>query len=230
VELLLESGADINVWDNNDKSPFDVASYNVARFLAECLGLAPPEAGSYDGPDPDQLLLDEDTPNNGDEMTIMMHDASASGRLTIIRSLLDRGIDVNSRNTDRETSLHVASEQGRLEVARLLIDRGADVNCRDNVGQTPLHMSSESGHLDVSRLLLDHGAHVDTACQHRNTALHRTTSISGGRHFEVARLLIERGANANAVGNYGLTPLRMAQTEEEPNLEVIQLLMKHGAI
>ena len=49
--------------------------------------------------------------------------------------LLDRGADVNARDSDGWTPLH---SPGSPEVAALLLKRGADVNARDNGGYTPL--------------------------------------------------------------------------------------------
>jgi ankyrin repeat protein len=235
VELLLESGADINVRDINYELPLDVASRNgkvkVARFLAEQMGLAPPDVVSQDGESVSRPLLkgenggsDQETLNDKDNMT--MQEASRRGLFTVVQFLLDRGIDVNSRNKCRETSLHAASENGILEVAQLLIDRGADVDCRNNNGEAPLHLSSTSGNVDIVRLLLDRGAHVDTICQDRLTPLHRASEKD---HFEVAQLLIERGADVNAVGDYGVTPLRMALFVDSEDCRIIQLLMDHGA-
>jgi ankyrin repeat protein len=45
-----------------------------------------------------------------------------------LRSLLDRGSDVNERNISRETALDAASRYGQLEIAKLLIERGANVD------------------------------------------------------------------------------------------------------
>jgi ankyrin repeat protein len=235
VELLLESGADIDVRDFDDELPLDVASRNgkvkVARFLAEQMGLAPPDVVSQDGEDIDQPLIDDGnggsdhkTLNYEDNMTLQ--EASRRGLLTVAQSLLDRGVDVNSLDTNRRTSLHVASEIGTLEVARLLINRGADVDCRDNDGKTPLHLSSTSGHVDIARLLLDRGADVDTISQQRFTPLHKA---SQNGHFEVMQLLIERGADVNAVGDYGVTPLRMALFAASEDRRFIQLLKDNGA-
>jgi ankyrin repeat protein len=234
--LLLESGADINVRNGSNESPLDVASRNkqgkVARFLAERMGLAvAPEAISEDVVDIDQPLLghgnggsNQHTPNDGHEMTL--HDASSRGLLPVIRSLLDRAVDINSRNAKLETPLDVASQRGKVDVARLLIDRGADVNCYNMEGHTPLDASSMSGHVDVARLLLDHGAHVDTRCRRRFTPLHHASDYG---HFEVVQLLVERGANVNAVGDYGLTPLQLARLGDEGDRRVNQLLIEHGA-
>jgi ankyrin repeat protein len=199
VELFLESGADIDMRNGSNKSPLDVASRNkkakIARFLAERMGLAAPEGISEDKADIDEPSLKhrngrsgQHTPNgdHGDEMTL--HDVSSRGLLTIVQSLLDRGIDVNSRNAKCETPLNVASRNGRLEVTRLLIDHGADVNCYDINGETPLDTSSMFGHVNITRLLLDHGARVDTRCRERFTPLHHAAENG---HLEVVELLIE---------------------------------------
>ena len=125
-----------------------------------------------------------------------------------MRSLLDRGSDVNERYNLRATALDAASTYGHLEVAKLLIERGADVDSRDWDGCTPLISASGHGCLEVARLLLDHGADVNAQMRNHDTALHFASFTAD---FEMVRLLLERGANVDVRDANGQTPRQVAQ-------------------
>ncbi|KAI9465425.1 ankyrin repeat protein [Lactarius psammicola] len=86
-----------------------------------------------------------------DEQT-SLNTASENGQRDIVRSLLDRGFDVNEMDSRSITALHLASSKGKLEVAELLIERGAYVNPRNQGGWTPLQFASGSGNLELTRL------------------------------------------------------------------------------
>jgi ankyrin repeat protein len=225
VELLLSRGADFSVLSDSDRTPLDLAyeqrNPEVAALLFEYM------PGSIKGSK--SLLVDHaanttantiplsisppDVPPNiaqdmiSDSERYSVYTAAQDGRLDIVRSLLDRGSDVEDRNTLRETALDAASRYGHLAVARLLIERGADVNARDRHGWTPLITASTYGQLEVARLLLDHGADVNARKRDHNTALHYA-SFKG--NSEIVRLLLKRGAQVDVQDYGGRTPIDMA--------------------
>ena len=65
-----------------------------------------------------------------------------SGHIDTVKSLLERGMDINARNASDETPLDKAAAKGNVDIVRLLIERGAEVDSRDKWGWTPLHASS----------------------------------------------------------------------------------------
>ena len=72
--------------------------------------------------------------------------------LEIVRLLLDRGADIQSRNGQ---PLVNAALKGRLEMVRLLLDRGADIHADNEVA---LRGARQEGHAAVEALLLERGA------------------------------------------------------------------------
>jgi ankyrin repeat protein len=80
----------------------------------------------------------------------------------VVALLLQRGVNVNVRNSRGQTPLHIAAQNGQLDVVRLLLaSQQIDVNARDQQGSTPLHLASEKGHVEVVQLLVAHGARLD---------------------------------------------------------------------
>ena len=84
--------------------------------------------------------------------------AAAGGRLEEIRSLLDRGANINAVTTYNRTPLHYASINGHHQCIELLLDRGANINAVKADKWTPLHFASINGHHQCIELLIDRGA------------------------------------------------------------------------
>jgi len=53
-----------------------------------------------------------------------------------LRSLLERGVDINARNASNQAPLNRAADKGKVDVVRLLIERGAEVDSCDKWGCT----------------------------------------------------------------------------------------------
>ena len=59
--------------------------------------------------------------------------ASPYENVARVRELLEKGANVNAKDSNGDTPLHKAACRGYARVARLLIEHGADVNARENV-------------------------------------------------------------------------------------------------
>jgi len=83
-------------------------------------------------------------------------EAADEGGLRAVRSLVERGADVNGPDEKRRTALVCASAKGHIDVVRYLIDNGADASvegaCDEIFGMatgTALCGASAKGHSDV---------------------------------------------------------------------------------
>lgn len=88
----------------------------------------------------------------------MLINAAWSGDAGKIRSLLDRGVDVNAFSAGGTTALMYAAAKGRVSAVKALLAGGADVKLQSNEGKTALTYATEYGHDPVAELLRAAGA------------------------------------------------------------------------
>jgi len=174
------------------------------------------------GPEGGQILVNE-TVRLLNKMWIEFT-AALEGDSGAIQTLLEQGVDVNTRDQWGQTALHIAADRGNKEVVELLLEHGADVNSEDARNRTALYYSVEKGHKEVVELLLEHGTDVNAKDNWNWTPLH--SAVYG--HKDIAELLITEGADVNARSQSGRTPLSYAK--KEGNTEIAELLRKHGAM
>lgn len=149
--------------------------------------------------------------------------AAAIGSPEAMQLLMDKGAEVNAKNTFLSTALIWAAADPRK--AKMLIDRGADVNAASKLGHTPLLVAALSDpSIATVKLLLAKGANIKAADNAKKTALYMATN---GNDMATIRLLIDAGLDVNAADNTGQTPLMNAASNQ--NLTAVKLLLAKGA-
>ncbi|KAI3381682.1 hypothetical protein SNEBB_004577 [Seison nebaliae] len=91
----------------------------------------------------------------------VLHTAALHGNYNILKTLLEYGSDVSSKNLDGWTAIDCAAAMGNLECIRLLLKYNSPINPLDKLQLTPLHLASKNGHLECVKLLMKNGASVD---------------------------------------------------------------------
>lgn len=72
--------------------------------------------------------------------TTLLHSASKSGNMELVRLLIQEGADVNAQDEDGESPLHGAmARSDNYNVARTLIENGADLCSKAVDDKTPFH-------------------------------------------------------------------------------------------
>ena len=109
-----------------------------------------------------QYLLTLGTPLAPDLLTTLKGYWS-SKTASIIRFLVENGVDVLARASDGDSMLHIAlqslyEDNEAFETVKLLVDHGCDPLEANPSGNTPLHIAVERGHMSVARYLLTLGA------------------------------------------------------------------------
>jgi ankyrin repeat protein len=150
--------------------------------------------------------------------------AASKGNETLVRLLLDKGVDVNIQGGPLlRTALHEASQSGQEKIVRLLVDAGANLEIPDVYGDTALHRAVQ--HTKIVELLLDRGAKIDAQSFYWNeTALHKAVDLGAEKTVE---LLLSRGARIDVRGYYDMTVLHLAAVSGSK--EIVEMLLKNGA-
>ncbi|MDR2831635.1 MAG: ankyrin repeat domain-containing protein [Rickettsiales bacterium] len=100
----------------------------------------------------------------------LLHIAARNNYVNIIKSLKDKGADINIQNERGNTPLHEAVESGCKEVVQSLIENGADVNAKTERSEdTPLHFARNA---EMIELLIKNGASVNEKNKYRLVPLH----------------------------------------------------------
>ena len=115
-----------------------------------------------------------------------IHNAAENGNLNRVKSLLNQGVPVNSRNAHGWTPLHyAASYSGNLSVVQELLRRGAHVNPRTRSGMTPLHFAVLAKHPHIIHALIRAGANPKYRNMYGYDA--STYSRTGGNALSTSR-------------------------------------------
>jgi ankyrin repeat protein len=93
-----------------------------------------------------------------------LSEAARKGDAAAVKTLLDAGVDVDTKYRYNRTALSYAADRGHVAIVKLLLERGADVNVKDTFyGATALTwavgpaMERKPAHTEVVGLLLQHG-------------------------------------------------------------------------
>ncbi len=195
--LLIELGADINAAQADGATPLLGATFSGNELLAVAFVTefgARLNATNRSGAAP-------------------LHGAALLGHLTLLRTLLDRGVDVNTHDESNITALHGAAIHLSAPCCRELLRRGASRSIATVDGHTPLHYACVSDKGDPSAIvetLLDADAAVtgpldiNARDAHGRTPLH-LCALRG--HNNTIVLLLRRGADGTIVDDTGFTAL-----------------------
>ena len=153
-------------------------------------------------------------------------DAVMRGSKEMIRSLLQKKVDVNAPQRDGTTALHWAVRLDDLETADRLIRAGANVSAATRAGATPLQLAAINGNAAMIEKLLQGGANLNgPLSQYGDTALMMAARTG---KTDAVQLLLDRGAQANAKETWGdTTALMWATSEGHP--DVVKMLIDRGA-
>ncbi|XP_025418996.1 delta-latroinsectotoxin-Lt1a-like [Sipha flava] len=164
------------------------------------------------------LLIDNGADFNGYSHSAAeithLHNASALGRIEIVKLLLGCDIDTGARNIGGYTALHSAVRSFDYfgdgtkivkEIVNLLLNGRVAIDAQDKDGKTALHIAATYKRVEITELLLDRGA-ADVKDRDGNTALHdAATSIYN--NAKTVSLLLKYNLDVNAKNKDGKTPI-----------------------
>ncbi len=192
----------------------------------------------------DQLVKD------GAILTIdTLHLAIRSGNIEIVKHLLNKGLDVNGKSSEGQTTLESAFSNDRESKEKeamfnFLLENKAKVEnpdsilnlgIKDNI-PSAVAVAIEAGvaindnmlfkarSLEVIEILLNNGADINARNYNGNTLLHYSSDLSYPYPESILEFLLKKGANMNTKNNNGETPLHYVRDVESAKL----LLSKSG--
>lgn len=87
----------------------------------------------------------------------------------IVKLLLEKGAEVEAKNSWAQTPLLYAAQKGHEAVVRLLVEKGAELESIDSeYNRTPLWYAAQSGNEAIVNLLLEKGAELESKDSHYN--------------------------------------------------------------
>ncbi|KLL02642.1 MAG: tankyrase protein, partial [Mycoplasmataceae bacterium RV_VA103A] len=81
-----------------------------------------------------EIINHKDEDNNS-----LLHYAVIKDKKEIVKLLLEKGINIESRDYFASTPLHITARNANLELAKLLVESGANVKVIDKFNNTVLH-------------------------------------------------------------------------------------------
>lgn len=240
VNALIANGADVNFKDPYQyKTPLRMAAGKGHMTVVETLlakGAKDEEGAALDaayseGHTEIEKLLQRVAPQPLTPKIAKRLLYSALGKADVKR--LVSALELVDQKERDDVLLYALSQSSTppIDIVRVLLDKGANVNPETNY-RTPLMHAADKGYADIVVLLLARGAKVNVQTGEGTALMEAVTS----GHVEIMKLLIAAGADVKAVHRTGDPILVMAAAQRnyskpsvEPNAEVVQLLLAHGA-
>jgi uncharacterized protein len=146
-----------------------------------------------------------------------MFEAAKRDRVDVVEFLLDVGVPLEIQDSNNTRALHQAAANNARRVAAFLIERGAEVDPRETCwNATPIGWAGHGDRLEMIEFLSRFSRNIWT--------------LSFRGYVERVREVLElEPEKAKLVDNDGITPLWWLPDDESRALEIVDLLLAHGA-
>jgi serine/threonine-protein phosphatase 6 regulatory ankyrin repeat subunit B len=200
VNLLIDSGADVTILDEENRTALMLAVKNNHADTAIALLKA--------GADPNTVYTDEE----GQEHNLLM-DAITVENEEFAKLLAEKGADLYYVDEKKVTTLLQASHRGLTDIVQILLEKhaaggkGGYLDDASDEGITPLIAAASEGHSKIVEALIAAGANVVATDKDGTSAL---MAASARGHVDAAKALLEAGAKVNEQNIDGHTALMFA--------------------
>jgi ankyrin repeat protein len=139
-----------------------------------------------------------------------------------LQLLIEAGANPNAETVVGATPLFPAVNSSAT-MTKILLDKGANPNHVTKSGATPILFTRDAAVVD---LLIARGADVRARSKIGETAL---MDVATRGDAAAAKLLLAKGADVNARDHRGYTALMFAAQYDDDAVELVRLLLAHGA-
>ncbi|EAY21792.1 hypothetical protein TVAG_238180 [Trichomonas vaginalis G3] len=137
VEYLIKKGADVNQQGALGQTPLHYAVQGDVVEIFNLLLKAP------------NIVIDSED-YAGDTPFVV---AAKNEKYDYMKSLLEKGANINYQNHAKETALHYAASNGMLKLTEFLLNNNANYNLCDEFMKSPFIVACECGFGDVASLI-----------------------------------------------------------------------------
>jgi uncharacterized protein len=146
-----------------------------------------------------------------------MFEAAKRNRTDVLQFLVDLGVSIDVRDALNTRPLHHAASRNALAAALFLIERGAEIDPRESQFDAPPIGWAAHG---------DRREMVDFLSQYSRNVW---TLSFGGYVDRLRAILRDDPSLAQVTSANGVTPLWWLPDDEDQALEIVELLLAHGA-
>lgn len=164
------------------------------------------------------VAVDSETDSNGN--TALMYAVHAQNGM-LVKTLLEKGANVNASNNMGQTPLHCAVSIRAQTIVGILLTHGAEVNAKDDSGNTALSISIQNGLVNMVETLLDAGANPNIKFKNNNSILLQACL---NKDYDMVLAIINSVRNIDYyyVNAMGKTALDIAK--EQRSTDIVQLI------
>lgn len=222
VDLLIKNGADINGNFAYDKTPLALTMMSSPNSIKpEILDYLAQNGANLD----ERFKFDDGATATALSVCISIE------RPDLMKILLNNGADPNLQDHKGRTALIFAILTG-LEYVDILLEYGADPNIPDKEGRIPLMLAAIEGTTDIAIIesLINAGTNLNAQDKRGLTAL-MWTVVSQDRSpdFVISALIRTGGFRTEKAEKWFGLAAMYAAAKRETQLEILRLLIEHGA-
>lgn len=218
VNLLLELGASVDTVDSRKQTPLHFALTRRRPEIIKSILSKTENVNQQDGRQKATYLM----------YAIMFQ----NGNLDLIKTMLQKGADVNLKNSSDQTALHIACYRNQLEAAKAMIAAGAELGLQDNKANTPL-LAACFVSPELTSELLSRGADPLVKDNQSRTSLHLICQAGANSVWDsevglkAFKEILSKFEKVDLLDQLKVTPLCAAVGSQ--NSKFVKLLIERGA-
>lgn len=227
VKYLVEHGANVNIENNLDKSPYYIAKHNknekIAEYLYDKMTIKPITEELKHLPPPSNEEYN-DALNNMSAEEIYKNCVKYNLGEEAFQKAVDKGLF--NEHTSPNTMLIIAGQCGSLNYIKKALNNGADINCFSRDFGSVLINSCIKGRMNIVKYLVEK-CNADVNINNNGFTPLMSACNGEEEYLNIVKYLIKRGANINQQSNNFKTALLYSISNEY--CDTAEFLIKNGA-